>query len=210
MPEPPDAGWIALSAAADDDPGIPLDAAVLVHGEDGAVARRLVALLGRGHEGPLIAIARYGVLALPERSPGPASVGRAAPPAFVDAGRLSPRGLLRMVRQATRRGLDWRPWVDAIAVHRAALWSRWSPAERWRFRRHLEALWRLHLDRWPQVLLDPLQDAIDARQVEVVAGRLRVVEDVRTGDAVAQLAGPGPRRRWRIERLVASPLDPPE
>ncbi len=151
---------------------LPAASEVLLFGDSTTVSRAVLRLLENGHEGRISAVLRFGALALSDRSFGPARVGVVAiAPQDLSIG-LSPLRLLRLVRGAVRRGLDWRPWVDAIHFHRATLWLRWSPRERRQAQRHLEGLWRLHVERWPEVHMDTLTDALEDGQLSVIVGRV--------------------------------------
>jgi uncharacterized NAD(P)/FAD-binding protein YdhS len=184
------------------------DAPLLLFGEPVAVGRAVLRLLQRGHAGTMTVVLRFVALAFSDRSMGPAHIGRIhVAPADLAIG-LSPLRLLRIVRQATRRGLDWRPWIDAIHFHRASLWVRWTPRERRQAQRHLEALFRLHFERWPEVHMDLLTDALDEGQVELVGGRVVGLEPQGDG-AIVRIETPQGKRRHAVSAVVWKPTYPP-
>lgn len=181
---------------------------MLLSGEPVAVGRAVLSLLQGGHGGRILVVLRHGVLALGERSPGPAHLGRiSVTPADLALG-LSPLRLFRMVRNAARRGLDWRPWVDAIHFHRASLWMRWTPRERRQAQRHLAPLFRLHFERWPEVHMDLLADALEQGQVEVVVGRVVALEPA-NDDVLVRVDTVHGERRLEVSAVLRTPSDPP-
>ena len=187
---------------------LPSDATVLLFGEPVAVGRAVLRLLEGGHEGHIIVVLRFAALAFSDRSSGPAHLGRVSvAPADLAFG-LSPLRLLRMVRQATRRGLDWRPWIDAIHFHRAALWVRWTPRERRQADRHLGALFRLHFERWPEVHMDLITDALEDGQIEVVGGRVVGLEPRGEG-AIVRLETAQGERQHAVSAVLWKPSYPP-
>jgi uncharacterized NAD(P)/FAD-binding protein YdhS len=77
------------------------------------------------------------------------------------------RSFRRQLREAARRGFDWRAVVDAVRPEGEALWKRLSAREQRRFDRHVRSIWERYRHRVP--------DAVDAvRRRYARAGRLFV------------------------------------
>jgi uncharacterized NAD(P)/FAD-binding protein YdhS len=57
------------------------------------------------------------------------------------------RCVVREVRGAARRGIDWRPVLNAIRPFNQAIWTNLNTVEQRRFLRHVRALWDTHRHR---------------------------------------------------------------
>jgi uncharacterized NAD(P)/FAD-binding protein YdhS len=87
------------------------------------------------------------------------------------------RALLRSfrghVKEAARRGFDWRAVVDALRPEAEAIWRRLSPVEQRRFERHLRVHWERHRHRIPLQVDDVRQRYDDSKRLFTYAGTLR-------------------------------------
>jgi uncharacterized NAD(P)/FAD-binding protein YdhS len=97
-------------------------------------------------EGKIHLLSRRGLFPQPHK--------KAAPyPAFLDPNHLPKtartlcRRVVRELRQAARRGIDWRPVVDSIRPFNQAIWAGMNATEQRRFLRHLQPLWDTHRHR---------------------------------------------------------------
>ncbi|CAO3428473.1 FAD/NAD(P)-binding protein [Azospirillum endophyticum] len=128
-------------------------------------------LVGRGHQGPLTALSRHGLV------PRPRQAGQAESWADFAADPSSRvRDLLRRVRAAIaaarQHGRPWTDVLESLRLQNGALWSALPPDERRRFQRHLRPWWDAHrFQAAPQVarLVEAAQ--ADGR-LSVLAGRL--------------------------------------
>ncbi len=96
--------------------------------------------------GPILAVSRHGLL--PQVHAATASWPAPAIPA---AARQSLLGLLRFLREETRRaasaGIDWRGVIDSLRGDSVGLWRGLPLSEQRRFLRHLRAFWDVHRHR---------------------------------------------------------------
>lgn len=147
--------------------GVPPDAPVLFLGTGLTMVDAALALDQRGHRGAMHALSRRGLL------PTEHAEVTASPHWRVGASGL--RGLLRSVRQAAQRGMDWRAVVDGLRTATQRIWSRLSLAEKRRFLRHLRPYWEVHRHRMaPDVARRIAQLAKEGRLC-VHAGRLQSI-----------------------------------
>ncbi|HXI69948.1 MAG TPA: FAD-dependent oxidoreductase [Verrucomicrobiae bacterium] len=97
-------------------------------------------------EGKIHLLSRRGLFPQPHKKATPY-------PAFLDpnhlpkTARMLCRRVARELRQAARRGIDWRPVVDAIRPFNQAIWTGLNATEQRRFLRHLQPLWDTHRHR---------------------------------------------------------------
>jgi len=135
--------------------GLDADAPVLLLGSGLTAVDVAVALRHEGHRGPIYALSRHGWLPQPHAAVTPRPLA-AVPPAFA-----TPRGALRWVRGQE----EWRPAIDSLRPHTAAIWRGWSLRQRASFLRHLKTLWDVHRHRAaPEVLA--------ALEAKVLCGRV--------------------------------------
>ena len=139
------------------------------------------ALTDAGHQGPLLALSRHGLL--PRRHAGaPTPPEPATPP----SPRLSE--WLRRIRAEQRRRGDWRPALDALRPLTQTLWRGLPEAERRRFLRHLRPYWEAHRHRLSPGAAAQLDGLIASGRLRVAAGRLFALQ--RAGDAL--------QAQWRV------------
>jgi uncharacterized NAD(P)/FAD-binding protein YdhS len=177
----------------------------------------LVGLESCGHRGAVHVVSRRG--RFPE-----VHAERAAPLDVVpvlDPGeaRTLLRSFRQQVRDAARRGFDWRDVVDAVRPEGEALWRRLTSRERRRFDRHLRANWERHRHRAPRQV-DAARERYNnsgrlfvyaARVADFRGGAVRI--EPAQGDPVAlrpdwivNCTGPGRRRRLFEDPLLAGML----
>jgi uncharacterized NAD(P)/FAD-binding protein YdhS len=135
----------------------------------------VISLLDRGHKGRIVAVSRRGLLPRLHLSAGVDDLPR---PWQFDT---PPQGhnvlqLLRHVRAATReaasQGHDWRIVIDGLRSHTQRLWQEMPTQERARFLRHLRPWWDVHRHRSATRVMARILEAIQRRQLMVVAGRI--------------------------------------
>jgi uncharacterized NAD(P)/FAD-binding protein YdhS len=84
--------------------------------------------------------------------------------------------LLRHIRTACRdaasQGQDWRIVIDGLRSHTQRLWQEMPTLERARFLRHLRPWWDVHRHRSATRVMARILEAIQRRQLMVVAGRI--------------------------------------
>jgi uncharacterized NAD(P)/FAD-binding protein YdhS len=143
---------------------------VLVLGSALTMIDVAVLLADRGHQGPILAFSRHGLLPL-EHAPT-----RRAPPLEWLEGPLTARGLFRHIRRevarAARTGVDWRSVLDAWRDHIPLLWQRLPAVERRRFLRHVRPWWDIHRHRMAPEIAAQIYAMRAAGRLEIRAGTL--------------------------------------
>jgi uncharacterized NAD(P)/FAD-binding protein YdhS len=148
---------------------------VVVLGTGLTMVDTVISLLDRGHKGRIVAVSRRGLLPRLHLSAGIDDLPR---PWQFDT---PPQGhsvlkLLQHIRAATReaasQGHDWRIVIDGLRSHTQRLWQEMPTAERARFLRHLRPWWDVHRHRSATRVMARILEAIQRRQLMVVAGRI--------------------------------------
>ncbi|MBN2205069.1 MAG: FAD/NAD(P)-binding protein [Thermoleophilia bacterium] len=154
----------------------PHDTVVLV-GTGQTTVDLVLKLHHRGHQGPVVALSRHGLLPLVHTTfeDYPSSVEELRQLASVSE-------MLRVVRRHLRRaeelGVDGRAVIDALRPDTQALWQRLSVAEKSRFLRHLFRYWEIVRSRIPPESMAVVDEMRASGRLDIVAGRLTdVVED---------------------------------
>ena len=122
---------------------IPKDARVLVVGTGLTACDIIASLQKAGHQGPITAVSRHGLLPRP-RTRLPVS----AEGDFSTAPEHTAVGLLRRVRKAVaaaaEQGHPWENIVDALRQQASSAWGTLSWNQRTRLLRHLRTYWDVH------------------------------------------------------------------
>ena len=160
---------------------------------------QVLALVNRGHRGPLTALSRHGLIPS-HHSTAPIK------PAPVDlptgSARLSQllAAIVQRARDEVAVGGDWRSVVDGLREDAQQIWHRLPGADRRRFHRHLAALWSIHRHRMAPAIGDRIAALRTSGRLSVRAGRLVAIG----GNARGVLVG----IRYRGEAAVAAaPFD---
>ena len=125
----------------------------------------LVALESAGHRGVVHVVSRRAQF--PQAHAEGLTSYDVVPVLDATGARSLTRSFRGQVREAARRGFDWRAVVDAVRPEGEALWKRLSPQEQRRFDRHVRSMWERHRHRVPETV-----DAVRRRYVRT--GRLFV------------------------------------
>jgi uncharacterized NAD(P)/FAD-binding protein YdhS len=143
--------------------------AVLLVGTGLTMVDTVLSLADQGHQGPIHALSRHGLLPHVHR-PAPA---RSAP-ALQRSTHL--RSLLRALRREVRdagEGTDWRSVVDAVRPQTVSLWRELPHPERRRFLRHLRSFWEVHRHRMAPAVGETLSRLRHAGVLRILAARVR-------------------------------------
>jgi uncharacterized NAD(P)/FAD-binding protein YdhS len=152
---------------------IPRKAAVLLAGTSLTAVDVATDLLQQGHQGPIIAVSRRGLVPRPH---GPIA---AAPEGFVHALPSSLRAVVRYVRQLSANdphGEKWRRAFTELRGIAPSLWRGWTIAEKKRFLRHVRPFWDAHRHRLAPRVHARVQRAIDSGKLVIVKGRITHIE----------------------------------
>ncbi|UNK58710.1 FAD/NAD(P)-binding protein [Pseudoxanthomonas daejeonensis] len=150
---------------------VPNDARVLIIGTGLTMADTVVTLLRRGHQGPITALSRHGLLPHPHLpEPGPAI---ALPPTVLHALNSADVALLlRALRSLAPIVPDWRGLVDALRPYLQGYWKTLPDEQRGRFLRHLRSYWEIVRHRIAPSVHEELQALQAQGQLRIRAGRL--------------------------------------
>lgn len=161
-----------------------------------------VALSLAGPHRRLTALSRRGLLSL---SHAPTS---AQPPP--DSDLSSPLAALRALR-AHAEAVGWREAVDSVRPATAAVWARWTLADRRQFLRHLRPWWDIHRHRMAPAVAGRIASLRSAGTLTVQAGRLesaRVI-DGQVEARIRPRGGAATTRRFAAVVNCASPQSDP-
>ncbi|KRF01846.1 pyridine nucleotide-disulfide oxidoreductase [Frateuria sp. Soil773] len=125
------------------------------------------------------AISRHGLL--PEAHRASAAVPADDGGSLVEAMREAPgiRPWMRLLREATAASRDWRPVIDSLRPHTAALWAELPRDERARFLRHARWAWERIRHRLPPQINEAIAALEQDGRLQRRRGR---VQSVRRGD----------------------------
>lgn len=192
--------------------GAPAAAEVVVLGTGLSMLDAVVSLERAGFRGRFRAVSRSGTMVEPRRNVPAAPMDTDATPSL--------RGLLRQVQEHRRAlaaaGEDWQQMIPPVRAAVPELWVRATPAERRRFLRHAQLVWKkcIHLapiesHRLAEALRADGRLVLEAAEVEATApgpdGRIAVrvrrtagEADTLAADLVISCLGPG--RAWSDHR----------
>lgn len=154
--------------------GIAPQARVLVVGTGLTMADVVVSLRQRGHQGPIHAVSRHGLLPLPHVACTPWAFDAPALLAQDLRGRV--RALRAEVAAASAAGQPWQAVFEAIRPLGARLWTTLSAADQARFLRHVVRQWDVHRHRIAPDVDAVLQAALADGQLQVHAGGATAVQ----------------------------------
>jgi uncharacterized NAD(P)/FAD-binding protein YdhS len=148
---------------------------VVVLGTGLTMVDTVISLLDRGHKGRIVAVSRRGLLPRLHLSAGVDDLPRpwsfATPPSGHSVLQLL-RHIRSEAREAAAQGHDWRIVIDGLRSHTQHLWEEMPINERKRFLRHLRPYWDVHRHRSATRVMARILEAIQRRQLMVVAGRV--------------------------------------
>jgi len=128
------------------------------------------------------AISRHGLLPEAHLNAAAAPFGDSAE--LVESMRETPdiRRWLRLVREATRQGADWRTIVDSLRPHTPGLWNELPIPQRARFLRHLRWAWERARHRMPPQVCRAIAALEQAGRLQRRRGYVQAVD--LSGDAL--------------------------
>lgn len=162
----------------------------------------VLSLLDRGHEAPILAISRRGLL--PRVHAETADHPRFLP---ADLAPRTVRGLLRAVRDevdlAHATGTDWRAVIDSLRGETQDIWRRLPLAEQRRFLRHLRPWWDVHRHHMAPIVAARIEAAMDAGQLTLRRGRLQALApDAERVGVDVLFTGAAEAERFHVGRIV--------
>lgn len=164
------------------------DATLLLLGSGLTMVDVALSAASSGFQGRMVALSRRGLV---PHAHAPAPPASAVPPP--SSTRLVP--LLRELRSRARE-IEWRTAIDELRPHTRRLWQAASPADRARFRRHLQPWWDIHRHRLAPDVAEGLAELRNSGRLTVIAGRTRAF--VQTDDGITL--------RWHPRRGTADEI----
>ena len=159
------------------------DTRVLLVGTGLTMVDQLLRLEANGHQKPVTAVSRHGLL--PSAHPSrPRGVRQPELPVGASLAALL-RSFIADSRQAIREGDDWQSVLDGIRPHLPRLWRGLSPADRARFFRHAEAFWSVHRHRMAPSIGTRVAAMQSEGRFTIRAGRVVGLRRARQGVTVA-------------------------
>ncbi len=193
LPDP----WDVAALAA-----IPRAARVLVVGTGLTACDVMAFLLAQGHDGPITALSRHGLLPRPRTELPVEAEGD-----FATAPETSATALLRRIRRAVAAaqaaGRPWENIVDALRQQSAAAWGTLDWTERRRLLRHLRTIWDVHRFQSAPQIDAALARARAAGTLHIRAARLVAAHDAASGaEIVVAPRGANARETLTVDAVV--------
>jgi uncharacterized NAD(P)/FAD-binding protein YdhS len=170
--------WTPPSSA-----GIERDAPVLILGTGLTMVDYVLSLLREGHDGPIIALSRRGLLPKAHRSVAALRINEAEVPFGASASQLL-RWFRRRVSAHLAQGGDWRSVIDGIRPYTQRLWRELPIRSRRRFLEHARAWWDIHRHRMAPEVEYRITNAIADERLSVTAGKIVDIAPNSTGATV--------------------------
>lgn len=130
-----------------------------------------LSLADQGHQGPIVALSRRGLLPRRHGSTPPPGTTQ-PPPAIGPSLSLSLRAVRGAVRAAAAGGGSWHAVIDSLRAGTGAYWHSLPVEARARFLRHLRPWWDVHRHRLAPRVDERLRAMMESGRLRVVAGRL--------------------------------------
>lgn len=184
-------------------PAMDAEAPVLLIGTGLTMVDVVIALLDRGHRGPIHAISRRGLLPRRHASGGGAAEDFSPLP-------TEPRALMRHIRRhATRTmaaGGSWQAVIDGLRPFTQDIWQAMAVPDRARFLRHARVWWDIFRHRMPGDVADRIEAARAAGQLRLHRGRIESYQIEADGGPPVSVTyltrGTGRRNVLRAARVV--------
>jgi len=158
------------------------DDEVLIIGTGLTMGDTVASLRKQGHEAPLTALSRHGLLPLP-RPHGPIqSLEISLPDKPVSA---TLHTIRKAVRMAAENGRPWSDVFDAVRLQNGAVWSHWDLAQKRRFQRHLRAFWDVHRFQAAPQIHDLVHAELAAGKTHILTAKLVDAKDGKDKIAVS-------------------------
>lgn len=148
---------------------------------------------------PLLAISRHGLLPQAHRAHA------AAPAEAFPLMTLPPhlRSWMRVLRQGSTTGAEWRARFEALRPLLPRVWARLDLAERRRFLRHVRPYWESRRHRMAPEVAQAIHGLVRSSALQVKAGRIVGAETVGEQLAVTlRPRGSAEPQTLRVDRVV--------
>ena len=162
------------------DAGVEPDARVLLLGTGLTMIDYVLSLSRAGHQGPVLAMSRRGLLPRGHRNVQPMRID----PADVPFGKGMPdllRWLRTRIEQHARQGGDWRCVLDGIRPFVQQIWQHLPMPARKSFLEHARAWWDVHRHRMAPEVEKRIDAVIASGRLQIMAAKLCGIEQVTEG-----------------------------
>lgn len=151
--------------------GMARDKTILLLGTGLTMVDYFLSLLRDGHQGPIVAMSRRGLLATGHRPVTPMRIEEPDVPFGQSIGALF-RWFRRRIDAHVAQGGDWRSVVDAIRPYTQRLWRELPIPSRRRFLEHARAWWDVHRHRMAPSVESRIANALADRALTIKAAKL--------------------------------------
>lgn len=183
----------AVRPGSSADTALGEDASVLILGTGLSMVDTWQTLRASGHRGPIIAMSRRGLIPQSHDETRPVRLDRADIPLGTDLSYFF-KWLKGVLREAEKRGHCWRDVIDGLRPFNQSIWQSWSARARQRFLEHTKPWWDVHRHRLAPAVHRRLEEAVDTRELGIIAGRASHIETKPSGYRVHYR----PRGEWRL------------
>ncbi|PKH26530.1 FAD-dependent oxidoreductase [Enterobacterales bacterium CwR94] len=147
---------------------------IAIMGTGLTMADVVASLKQRGHQGPILAFSRHGMLS---RTDAQGTKPEWQQCFDVTLSLKQQLAAIRLaVRQATAQQLPWQSVLDAVRSQAQGLWQHWSLADKHRFLRHLRTCWDVHRYRVAPQVYAQVDQLRQQGTLKVLAARLHDIE----------------------------------
>jgi uncharacterized NAD(P)/FAD-binding protein YdhS len=150
---------------------------VLIVGTSLTMVDTVLSLDEAGHRGAIVALSRRGKIPLAGGLHDP------APVEWTELPPLKVREFAKWLRNRARL-VDWRSAIDSLRPHSHRIWQSFSMEEKRRFLRFGRPWWDIHRHRIAPEVAAKVAKLVSERRLEIVAGRILMVEPKNGGLAV--------------------------
>lgn len=175
-----------LAGSWDWQEGTSPEAKILIIGSGLSMVDQVLSLLKQGHQGPILALSRRGLLPRDHAAVKPLPITAEDVPFGASASRLLAWARAQ-ARHAQAIGGTWRDAIDGIRPFVRAIWQRLPLSERRRFIRHAAPYWDVHRHRIPPQSAELLQKAFATGQLRQIRGRFLKAQSLPDGQIEAQI-----------------------
>jgi uncharacterized NAD(P)/FAD-binding protein YdhS len=168
---------LAVRPGTASDTDLDPNASIVILGTGLSMVDTWLALRGRGHRGRIQALSRRGLTPQTHQASRPIKLDQGDIPLGTELSYFF--GWLRAVlSEARQRGLGWRDVIDGLRPFNQAIWQSWPVSAKRRFLEHTKPWWDVHRHRLAPQIHRRMEMAIDAGDLEIIAGRVSKVEDM--------------------------------
>lgn len=201
VPKPDPSGLVAGAWAATSPPA--QGAAVMIIGTGLSMVDQVLSLERAGHQGPIIAISRRGLLPQTHAHGTPLKLTREDIPLGAPVSRIL-HWLRAKARAAERAGGTWRDTLDAIRPWVSTFWQQMSIDQRSRFLRHGATWWEVHRHRIPPASAARLDAAMASGQLQILRAAFQRAEPGENGHirAVIRPRGASGETNLDVGRII--------